>query len=256
MNLQGERIIPASIERTWVALNDPETLKACIAGCESIEITGENQFLATMAVRIGPVNAKFKGRLQLSDIVPMQSYKINFDGQGGVAGFGKGSADVTLAPEGTAGDATKLNYNANAQVGGKIAQIGSRLVESAAAKIAQDFFKAFEARMTASPADATAPAEAGIGAAPSGTAAGEHAVAGGNASFGGAAGASASFAAASNAGGDPDSSGLPRPAPTVDHVAGRVPEQPGQPVAAGGASSLWWIAGIIILALLAYFFTR
>ena len=129
MNLQGERIIPASVERTWAALNDPETLKACIAGCESIETTGENQFLATMAVRIGPVNAKFKGKLQLSDIVPMTSYKINFDGQGGVAGFGKGAADVTLAPEGTAGEATKLNYTANAQVGGKIAQIGSRLVD-------------------------------------------------------------------------------------------------------------------------------
>ena len=106
MNLQGERIIPASVEKTWTALNDPETLKACIAGCESIEPTGENQYLATMAVRIGPVNAKFKGRLQLSDIVPMQSYKINFDGQGGVAGFGKGSANVTLAPEGDSGQAT------------------------------------------------------------------------------------------------------------------------------------------------------
>ncbi|MBA3478622.1 MAG: carbon monoxide dehydrogenase subunit G, partial [Lautropia sp.] len=134
MNLQGERIIPASVQRTWEALNDPQTLKACIAGCESIEVTGDNQYLAVMAVRIGPVNAKFKGRLQLTDIIPMQSYKINFDGQGGVAGFGKGSANVSLLPEEPAGEATKLSYTADAQVGGKIAQIGSRLVESVAAK--------------------------------------------------------------------------------------------------------------------------
>jgi uncharacterized protein len=149
MNLKGERIIPASVEKTWVALNDPQVLKACIAGCESIEATAENQYLAVMAVRIGPVNARFKGRLQLSDIVPLQSYKINFDGQGGVAGFGKGSAAVTLAPVGSDGAATTLNYVADAQVGGKIAQIGSRLVSSAAAKIADGFFKSFEAKMAA-----------------------------------------------------------------------------------------------------------
>ena len=167
MNLQGERTIPAPVDKTWAALNDPETLKACIAGCESIETTGENQFLATMAVRIGPVNAKFKGRLQLTDIVPLSSYKINFDGQGGVAGFGKGSADVALAPEHD-GAATRLTYNASAQVGGKIAQIGSRLVESAASKIAEDFFKAFEARMTTEAAPDAEALAGGTAAAPSG----------------------------------------------------------------------------------------
>ncbi|MEO6268825.1 MAG: carbon monoxide dehydrogenase subunit G [Lautropia sp.] len=220
MNLQGERIIPASVERTWVALNDPEVLKACIAGCETIEVTGENQFLATMAVRIGPVNAKFKGKLQLSDIVPLQSYKINFDGQGGVAGFGKGSAEVNLSPEGTSGESTRLNYTANAQVGGKIAQIGSRLVESAAAKIAEDFFKAFEARMTAPAAQDVAAVES---VAPTD--------------------AAASQAAAT------------LPPPTIGHVTGRASATP--PAAgAGGNSTLWWIAGIIIIALLAYFFTR
>ena len=157
MNLQGERRIPATVERTWTALNDPQTLKACIAGCESIEATGENQYLVLMAVRIGPVNAKFKGRLQLADIVPLTSYTIQFDGQGGVAGFGKGSAEVRLAPEDD-GVATRLAYSATAQVGGKIAQIGSRLVESAAGKIADDFFKAFEARMAAEAAETAAPA--------------------------------------------------------------------------------------------------
>ncbi len=149
MKLQGERTIPANVEQTWTALNDPQTLKACIKGCESIEVTGENQFLAVVAVRIGPVNAKFKGKLDLTDVVPMSSYRINFEGQGGIAGFGKGSADVKLSETVTSGPATLLAYEANAQVGGKIAQIGSRLVDSAASKIAADFFAAFEAHMAA-----------------------------------------------------------------------------------------------------------
>ena len=146
MNLQGERLIPASPEATWAALNDPETLKDCIKGCESLEKTGDNEFLATMALRIGPVNARFKGRLQLQNIEPISSYTIAFDGQGGVAGFGKGTADVKLKPE---GDGTLLAYSAKAQVGGKLAQVGSRLIDSAASKIAEDFFAAFEARLTA-----------------------------------------------------------------------------------------------------------
>lgn len=239
MNLHGERIIPASVEKTWTALNDPQTLKACIAGCESIEATAENQYLAVMAVRIGPVNARFKGRLQLSDIVPLQSYKINFDGQGGVAGFGKGSANVTLAPDGDSGESTRLNYVADAQVGGKIAQVGSRLVESAAGKIADDFFKAFEARMTA---PAAAEAGAGVGAG-AGIGAGAVAGAGADAGAGAAAGATAAAT----------ESMPPRPVPTLDHVAGRsAAERPG----GGGTSTIWWIAGIIVIALLVYFFTR
>lgn len=154
MKLEGERTIPATVERTWAALNDPETLKACIAGCDSLEKTADDEFLATMKVKIGPVNAGFRGKLKLSDIVPQQSYKIHFEGQGGAAGFGKGSADVTLRPD---GDGTVLHYVANAQVGGKIAQIGSRLVDAAAGKIAEDFFAAFEARLTAEePASAAA----------------------------------------------------------------------------------------------------
>ena len=144
MDLQGERRIPASIEKTWTALNDPETLKACITGCESLEQTGDNEYLAVLGLKIGPVNAKFKGKLQLTDIVPMTSYRINFEGQGGVAGFGKGHAQVRLSPD---GETTLLNYDAQAQVGGKIAQIGSRLVASAAAKVSDGFFKAFETKM-------------------------------------------------------------------------------------------------------------
>ena len=145
MDLQGERRIPASVEKTWTALNDPETLKACIAGCETLEQTGDNEYLAVLGLKIGPVNAKFKGKLQLTDIVPMTSYRINFEGQGGVAGFGKGHAQVRLSPD---GEATLLNYDAQAQVGGKIAQIGSRLVASAAAKVSDGFFKAFETKVS------------------------------------------------------------------------------------------------------------
>ncbi|HRD97459.1 MAG TPA: carbon monoxide dehydrogenase subunit G [Rubrivivax sp.] len=147
MELQGERTIPAPRERTWAALNDPLILKDCIAGCESLERDGDSGMLALVAVKVGPVSARFKGKLQLSDVVPQQSYTMHFDGQGGVAGFGKGSADVKLADAGAG--RTTLAYVARAQVGGKLAQIGSRLVDAAAAKIADDFFQAFEARLRA-----------------------------------------------------------------------------------------------------------
>ncbi len=155
MNLQGERLIAATPDATWAALNDPETLKACIAGCETLERVADDEFLATMAMRIGPVNARFKGRLKLENVVPPVSYTIAFDGQGGVAGFGKGSADVRLAAEATG---TRLTYAAKAQVGGKLAQVGSRLIEGAAAKITEDFFAAFEARLAPAPAVAEAAA--------------------------------------------------------------------------------------------------
>lgn len=157
MNLHGERLIAATPEATWAALNDPETLKACIAGCETLERVSDDEFLATMAMRIGPVNARFKGRLKLENVVPPVSYTIAFDGQGGVAGFGKGSADVRLAPEATG---TRLTYAAKAQIGGKLAQVGSRLVEGAAAKITDDFFAAFEARLAPAPAVGEAAAAA------------------------------------------------------------------------------------------------
>ena len=146
MELHSERLIPASVNDTWAALNDPAVLKACITGCESLERTADDAFTAQVAVKIGPVSARFKGNLKLTDVQPPHSYTIHFDGQGGIAGFGKGSADVKLAPEGTQ---TRLAYTARAQVGGKLAQIGSRLIDAAAGKIAEDFFKAFEAHLQA-----------------------------------------------------------------------------------------------------------
>jgi uncharacterized protein len=158
MELQGERLIPATLDATWAALNDPEVLKGCIAGCESLERTGVDAFQALVALRVGPVSAKFKGNLQMTNMQPPNSYTINFDGQGGVAGHGKGSADVSLVAE---GNATRLRYSARAQVGGKMAQVGSRLIDAAAGKITDDFFKAFEAALqTAAPEGTVVPATA------------------------------------------------------------------------------------------------
>jgi hypothetical protein len=121
-------------------------LKACVPGCESIELTGENQYQVLMVARVGPVSAKFKGKLSLSDIKPPTSYSISFEGQGGAAGFAKGSANVRLSPENSA---TRLSYDVKANVGGKLAQIGSRLVDAAARKVADDFFKNFNGKMAA-----------------------------------------------------------------------------------------------------------
>ena len=155
MELQGERLIPATVATTWAALNDPEVLKSCIAGCESLERTGPDAMTAVVALKVGPVSARFKGNLAMTNVQAPNSYTINFDGQGGVAGFGKGSADVALSAEGAA---TRLKYSARATVGGKMAQIGSRLIDATAGKITEDFFKAFEAQLRAgAPTDGVAP---------------------------------------------------------------------------------------------------
>jgi uncharacterized protein len=146
MEMTGEQLIHASQGDTWAALNDPEFLKACVPGCESIERASDTDFLVQMTARIGPVSAKFKGRLTLSKLNPPHSYSIAFEGQGGVAGFAKGSADVNLSPE---SHDTRLAYKVRANVGGKLAQIGSRLVDAAANKVANDFFTAFNEKMTA-----------------------------------------------------------------------------------------------------------
>ena len=144
MEMTGEQLIPAPQAQTWAALNDPEVLKACVPGCESIERVSDTEFTVQMTARVGPVSAKFKGKLTLSDIKPPHSYSMAFEGQGGVAGFAKGGAQVSLAPE---GHATKLSYSAKANVGGKLAQIGSRLIDAAANKVAGDFFQAFNEKM-------------------------------------------------------------------------------------------------------------
>jgi carbon monoxide dehydrogenase subunit G len=144
MDMQGSRHLAVTQQQAWDALNDPEVLKTCIPGCDKVEATGENQYAISMAVKIGPVGARFNGKILLSDIVAPESYKINFEGQGGPAGFGKGSAAVNLAP---AADGCDLTYTAQAQVGGKIAQVGQRLVDGVARSMAEDFFKRFDNEM-------------------------------------------------------------------------------------------------------------
>jgi carbon monoxide dehydrogenase subunit G len=145
MEMTGEQRIPAPQAETWKALNDPAVLKECVPGCEAIDPAGDNAYTVQMTARVGPVSAKFKGKLVLSNIKAPHSYSITFEGQGGVAGFAKGGADVTLTPDGA--DATRLGYQVKANVGGKLAQIGSRLVDAAAQKVANDFFAAFNEKM-------------------------------------------------------------------------------------------------------------
>jgi carbon monoxide dehydrogenase subunit G len=144
MEMTGEQLVPAPQRVVWEALNDPQVLKASVPGCESIDPIGENQYQVLMVARVGPVSAKFKGKLTLSDVKPPESYSIAFEGQGGAAGFAKGGAQVRLAPE---GDKTKLSYDVKASVGGKLAQIGSRLVDAAAKKVADDFFRNFNEKV-------------------------------------------------------------------------------------------------------------
>jgi uncharacterized protein len=168
MELTESYMLPVSQQRTWEALNDTAVLRASIPGCESIDADGENAYALSMSAAVGPVKARFKGRL-LTNIDAPHTYTIVFEGQGGVAGFGKGETHVTLEPEGA--EATKLTYTATAQVGGKLAQIGSRLVDGAARKLAGEFFKRFTAQVTGEGAGAIA-VEADNGASAETSAAG------------------------------------------------------------------------------------
>lgn len=144
MEMTGEQLIPVPQEKVWRGLNDPEILKACIAGCESIEKVSDNEYKVVIVAAVGPVRAKFTGKLLLSDLNPPNSYSLSFEGSGGAAGFGKGGAQVSLKTE-DAG--TRLTYSAKASVGGKLAQVGSRLIDGVARKMADDFFTAFNAKL-------------------------------------------------------------------------------------------------------------
>ena len=146
MDMQGSRRLAVTQQQAWDALNDPEVLKTCIPGCDKVEATGENQYAIGMAVKIGPVSARFNGKIVLADVLPPNSYTLVFEGQGGAAGFGKGTAKVNLAPP-AEGAGCELTYNANAQVGGKIAQVGQRLIDGVAKSMAEDFFRRFDEEM-------------------------------------------------------------------------------------------------------------
>ena len=140
MDFSGEYIIPSTKQKVWDALNDPEVLKQCIDGCEELNKESDSEFSARVTAKVGPVRAKFSGKVTLSDIDPPNGYKISGEGQGGVAGFAKGGAAVKLEDS---DGGTKLTYTAEAEVGGKLASVGSRLVEGVAKKTADDFFGKF-----------------------------------------------------------------------------------------------------------------
>jgi len=143
--MTGEQLVALPQDATWQALNDTQVLKECVPGCESLEEIGENRFQVAILSKIGPVSARFKGVMTLEDVNAPQSYRIVFEGQGGVAGFAKGQATVTLTPE---GDSTRLSYAVKAMVGGKIAQLGARLIDGVARKLADEFFKCFNSRFS------------------------------------------------------------------------------------------------------------
>jgi carbon monoxide dehydrogenase subunit G len=147
MEMNGSHIIPASREVVWEALNNPDILRACIPGCEELEMSSPTEMSATVVTKIGPVKAKFKGDVTLENLNPPNSYTISGEGKGGIAGFAKGGANVSLTevPEGT-----KLDYDVDAKVGGKIAQLGSRLIDSTARKLADQFFSNFSEKVGAS----------------------------------------------------------------------------------------------------------
>jgi uncharacterized protein len=154
MEMHGERRIPAPRQLVWERLNDPETLKSCIPGCESVEKLSDTEFTAKVVAKVGPVRASFAGKVTLTDLDPPAGYTISGEGTGGVAGFAKGSAKVALEEE---GGETVLRYGVQAQVGGKLAQIGSRLIDGTARKMADEFFTRFAGAVSPEGESGTAP---------------------------------------------------------------------------------------------------
>jgi hypothetical protein len=157
MEMQGSRDLAITQQQAWDALNDPEVLKQCIPGCDKVEANGPDAYSIGMALKIGPVSAKFTGKITLSDIKAPHSYTISFEGQGGPAGFGKGNAKVLLTPNARG---NTLSYEVQASVGGKVAQMGQRLIDGVAKSLAEDFFKRFDQAMQARYPEAYATSEA------------------------------------------------------------------------------------------------
>lgn len=151
MEMTGEQLIALPQQATWDALNDTAVLMACIPGCDSIDKQSDNEYLLTMTAKVGPVSAKFKGKMTLMDVQAPDAYTLQFEGQGGVAGFARGEAQVKLAPE---GDGTRLSYSVKASIGGKLAQVGARLIDGVAKKMAEQFFTAFNKRASGGPTTA------------------------------------------------------------------------------------------------------
>jgi carbon monoxide dehydrogenase subunit G len=164
MDMTGERRIPAPRLTVWEALNNPEVLKASIPGCESLEKLDDDQMKATASVKVGPISARFTGKVQLTDIDPPNGYRISGEGQGGVAGFAKGGANVALTDDGAD---TLLSYQVNAQVGGKLAQLGGRLIDATAKQMADAFFDRFSKQVQAMSPPMDRPVDHAVDHAPS-----------------------------------------------------------------------------------------
>ena len=223
MDMTGEQRIEASRERVWQALNDPEILKQCIPGCEELQKLSDTRYEAKVVAKVGPVKAKFSGKVTLSDLDPPNGYTITGEGSGGAAGFGKGGAKVSLAEDGP--EATVLSYTAHATVGGKLAQIGSRLVDATARKMADDFFARFTTVVGSPGTGGEATPVEVVGAAPDTEAA--------------ASGTPAPQALATETPAlEKPASEAPEPRP-----AGAVPARP----AGRGLSPTVWIAGVVVL---------
>ena len=146
MDMQGQRVLHVTQAQAWDALNDPAILKSCIPGCDKFELAEANVYNVGVAIKIGPVSAKFTGKVTLSDIQAPNSYALNFEAQGGVAGFGKGESKVSLHPH---AEGCELQYTVHSTVGGKLAQLGQRLIDGAAKSLAEDFFKRFDEALQA-----------------------------------------------------------------------------------------------------------
>jgi uncharacterized protein len=161
MQMNESQIVPASQDKVWAGLNDPAVLAKCIPGCQKLDVTAPNEMTAIVVVKVGPVKANFSGKVTLSDIDAPNGYRISGEGSGGVAGFAKGGASVTLTAEGA--ESTRLNYVVDAQIGGKLAQLGGRLIDATAKKLAGEFFEKFAAELSSPAPEAPAveePAEA------------------------------------------------------------------------------------------------
>ena len=156
MQMNETQLVPAAQDKGWAGLNDPEVLAKCIPGCQKLELTAPNEMTATVVIKVGPVKASFSGKVTLSDIDAPNGYRISGEGSGGVAGFAKGGATVKLTADGP--ESTRLDYAVDAQIGGKLAQLGGRLIDATAKKLAGEFFENFAAAL--SPPASEAPAEA------------------------------------------------------------------------------------------------
>jgi carbon monoxide dehydrogenase subunit G len=225
MELKGEQVLPLPRERVWAALNDPEILKASVPGCEAFERVGDNEFQIVMAASVGPVKARFKGKMTLSDLKPPQSYSLAFEGSGGAAGFGKGGAHVELEEDGAG---TKLVYTSHAQVGGRLAQVGARLIDGVARKMAADFFGRFTVALLGQQAETSSAANAAGGVEPP---------ASGDASLARAAGSDIGASSAGRRAGT--NAGRSESAPAQGRTPGPAAASP-----MSGASGKWLLWGI------------